>query len=229
MKINFNNGQNYKAPSFHARNVEIRLADDIMRRTNQEFLKLSPSRIVCNWVNPSTMGKKERAVFEKYKIILERLRDTRDLPSINPTGYLKVLIHQVKTKKLGNCGESASLAKLGLEINGIKAKKVSLEGYKGKNVRTPLDHSFVIVNMAEDAEISNYKTFGKKAYVVDLWDGFVDYVDNAFKRFEAQYSRDIRMAASDTLGVTIKDFEISEEMINLTKKNFPKLKLPDKK
>lgn len=230
MKIDsMNYNQRKPQQSFTARNADIRLADDIIRRVNQEFPKLSPSRIYYNLSGQrQILAKQTKSMIEKSEIIKD-FRKIRPNYKTQPANYIKHLLWSIKTYKLGNCGESASLAKIGLMANGIEnATKVSLYGYFSPNKRVKLDHSFVIVNLAKDAVLGKPETYGNKAYVVDLWDGFVDDVAKAFKRFEAEYSGDSRMTGIKNLGIQINDFEIDKETQNLIKKVFPNLKLKRK-
>lgn len=230
MRINSYSVNNQPTPTaFKARNAEIRFADDVMRRVNNEFLKLSPTRIYSNLSDPKKIQLKHQNAIRNSSQLVENLRGARPMAHVDSSGYLRHLIWGVNKYKLGNCGESGSLAKLGLEINEIKSTKVSLWGYNGKNISTNLDHCFVIVNLDKNADLSDIRTYGKKAYVVDLWGGFVDYVPNAFKRFEAEYANDKRMLVVKNLGVKINDFDINKETLVLLDRLFPKLKLNSKK
>ena len=230
MRINSYSTNNQTTPTaFKARNAEIRFADDVMRRVNNEFLKLSPTRIYSNLSDPKKMTNSQNNSIKNLSQLIENLRNVRANQKTDPSGYLRHLIWCVNKYKLGNCGESGSLAKLGLELNGIKSTKVSLWGYNGENVSTNLDHCFDIVNMAKNANPADIRTYGKKAYVVDLWSGFVDYVPNAFKRYEAEYAGDKRMLIIDKLGVKINDFDIDSETLSIVDRLYPKLKLKPNK
>lgn len=230
MRINSFSSNNQSNPkAFKARNAEIRFADDVMRRVNNEFLKFSPTRVYSNLSDTNKMNAKQIDVMKSLSQLIYGLRTVRPDAQLDSSGYIKQLIWGVNKYKLGNCGESASLAKLGLEMNGIKSKKVSLWGYNWKNIPQELDHGFVIVNLAKNADLSDINTYGKKAYVVDLWSGFVDYVPNAFKRFEAEYIDYNRKFVVKKLGAQIIDFDIDNETLKLVDRLFPKLKINSNK
>lgn len=223
------NNFNKNNPAFQARNPEIRIAEHILRNTNKEFPRLSVSRL-----NDFVQTHKNRISTRQQDALniiagkLKAIRDFKPIPDKDPEKYLLYTLYLTKKFKLSNCADSANLAKAALAVNGIEAKRVALHGYDTPNSSTNFDRCLLIVNMAKDAILSDPRTYGKKAYVVDAWNGFVDYVPNAFKRFEADYSGDMRMSIVDHFGVKDADYDISEETKKIILKDFPTLKL-DKK
>lgn len=227
MKINPSENLHKKTPSFQSRNAEIRFADDILRRANQEFPRISTSRLI------DTFYKKDISPAQKKYIISlnEAFKYTkRNIPNpvFKPDEYAKALLDFMKKYKAGNCGESATLGKIALAINGVESIKVGLYGYASKNISTNLDYAFNIVNLDKNADLSRYETFGKKAYVVNLWNCSVDYVHNAFKKFELEYAKDKRMPMIKTFGIKVRDFEISPETLKEIEHTFPNLKINKK-
>lgn len=215
--------------AFQSRNVEIRYADDVMRRINNQFPRISLSR-VDDLINsrPQKITQKQRDFLKEKGEFWKNVRNSRPQYDKNPIGYIRHVVASVFKFKIGSCGESGSLGKLGLALNNIQGTRVTLKGFNGPNHKTDMNHCFVIVNLAKDAKLHDYRTFGDKAYVVDPWMGFVDYVPNAFNRFKAQYSGDFKMGIIETLGVDINDFQIDNKTKELVLKNFPNLKIPDK-
>lgn len=221
--------KNKSVTTFQARNAEIRYADDIVRRINNQFPRISLSR-VDDFIKsrPQKVTQGQRDFLKNKSDLWRNVRNARPQYDKNPIGYIKHVVASVFNLKLGSCGESGSLGKLGLAVNNIEGTRVTLKGFNGPKCKTDMNHCIVIVKMAKDAKLHDYRTFGDKAYVVDPWMGFVDYVPNAFKRYEAAYSDDFKMGVIDTLGVDINDFQIDNNTKELVLKNFPDLKIPDK-
>lgn len=124
-----------------------------------------------------------------------------------------------KKFKLGNCGESADLVRACAIANGIKNHhSVSLYAYKEKGALN-LDHNIILVNLSKNADWRNCKTFGKKAYVIDAWYGFADYVSNAFKFYAKKNQNEIKEFNAETLGIFIHtNSKMNSDEIELTKK-----------
>lgn len=229
INLNIQSQNNYN-PAFCARNAEIRYADDIMRKVNNYFPRISISRIEdYSQTNQTKLTDSIKNFIENKKLFFKRLRLSRPDFETSPDNYVKHSLDSVLRYNHGNCGESGTLGKIGLMLNGIEGTKVILKGFNGKNLETGFDHSFVIVNLSKNANLRDYKTFGKKAYVVDPWLGFVDYVPNAFKRFKIEYENDLRMKVIDTLGVGVCDFKISDEFKNILFERLSDLKLSKRK
>lgn len=225
MKINFNMPQNKKSPAFQARNAEIRFADDIMRRVNNAFPRLSLTKIYDLAQNKNKITPKQITCINSIEKKIQDLRNIRPSYLTHPIEYLKLLLYSVKILKVGDCGESASLSKAGFAVNGIKGAKVGLYGYDSKNnVVHNFDHSLFIVNLADNADLSNPKTYGKRAYLVDAWMGNVDYISNAFKKLKNEHE-DVLKDKKIRLGIKIEDFNMNEDTIKLVQKAFPKLKM----
>ena len=59
--------------------------------------------------------------------------------------------------------------------------------------------------MNKKANLLDPKTYGKKAYIVDLWSDFVDYVPKAFEKFKAKLDEDYK------LFIKMDDFRMEKE------------------
>lgn len=231
MKINsININQNQKSPAFTSRNAEIRFAEDIMRAVNNNFPSLSTTKMMklCNKRN----AKSSKQFVEKINA-LEEFKRTFLFDQSNAESRIT---EYVRKNRLRNCGEAAFLTKMALNLNGIKNAKIfNLYGFEKlsgiifpgifKNVN--LDHAIVIVNMSKNAKLNDYRTFGKKAYVVDAWSGFVDYAQTAFKRYADEKSRTFIPKNKDTLGVQAS-LLIPSDSTKFIGKFIPELKMKRK-
>ena len=110
LSVNINN--NY---TFQARRKEIRKADDLVRKVNQEIPAFSPTYAREFWFR----FKKIKEGYTDKRIInsenkLERIRK-KIAKEENPTS----LFEQTREKKVGNCCEKTYLAMGALSANGI--------------------------------------------------------------------------------------------------------------
>ena len=161
---------NNNAISFNARNKQIRFADDIARKVNKEFPRISPSKI-----EGYKLAKKHENIIETFWNDLHCMRETIKTARRSPKMLQKIelLFKSIKEYKLGNCGESADLAVIIEKMNGIKnCYHAHLENPHGGD----FDHAIVLVK-------------DKKPYIIDSWLGFADYVDNAIKKYQTIYSK----------------------------------------
>lgn len=225
MKVSAINPQNKNRIAFQSRNAEIRFADDILRRINNEFPRISTSRHYDTIGDINKLSKEQADYLKTKTDFILKLRNLRPNEYAKPLDFYNHLFQSIKLFKLGNCSESAFLGKIGLAINNIKSTKVALYGHSKKFGSIRLDHSIDIANFNPNAKWTDPKTYGKNAYSFDLWDGFVDYLPNALKRYEADYANDKRMKFVDKLIVMPADFNIDENTITEIGKKYPQLKI----
>ena len=181
MNIDFRNNN-----TFTSRNATIRYADDLARRVNKKYPRLSASKM-------ETLG------FAKYyQPTIERLWDKnhemRDIVEniINSKKPIKEklmkILYCIQNRKVGNCGESALLTYITAKLNKIDNCKfaclISGNGFD-------LDHSVILV---ED----------KKPYVIDAWLGFADYIPNAIKKYQNEYKNCFDFDFVNTNEIVIK-------------------------
>lgn len=227
MKINSANLNRAKSPqAFTSRNAEIRFADDIMRAVNRNFPRFSTSKMsdLCQ----ARGVKRTQKLIDKI-IKLQLFRRNSPMDAIN---FTEAVVDYVKKHRVGNCGESCILTKMALDLNGVKnARFFDLKKFKNTlqdvNV-TALDHSVIVVNMAKDADLKDFKTFGKKAYVVDPWLGFVDYAPVAFKKYADNNTNILNLEnGNETLGVAFAT-AFPTRSIKIIEKIVPELKMRKK-
>lgn len=221
---------NKKQPSFQRKSPELRFADEVMRRANQIFPRVSSSKLHNRIIELSDTVE----IQPKYVDFVNReikkcrfLREFRPRWTNNSSEYIKRVLADLKYYKLANCDESSTLGKIALALNGIPSIQAALCVYKDGVASKIVDHAFDLVHLKEGSVLSDVKGFGKDSYVVDLWKDSVDYSSNAFQQYETEFPSDFLPDIEDmslSLGISLKyDFEISESTLNEIKQNYPEL------
>lgn len=196
---------------FNARNPKIRFADDIARKVNQKFPRVSATKMEA--LNQATNYSKTIA---NLKMAIRKMRFETN-KRIRLFGGMDELVdtlcNAIKKNKKGNCGESAELTVIATKANEIgNCVKATMENPYGGN----FDHAVVLVK-------------DKKPYIIDAWLGFADYVPNAIKRYQGEFRRYFDF---DSLGekIVIKEEEYSRlnekfstKELNKIKTNHPEL------
>ena len=183
------NIQSINQQTFGARNLTIRRADDIVRKVNNEFPRVSITKI-------------ESLPNAKYYLFLLRnlwiktidMRDStrHDFLTLNKNNFkekILSIINPIKDLKLGNCRESAILGLLGAKANGIKNCKIAFlkspDGYD-------FDHAVVLVK-------------DKKPYIIDAWLGFADYVPKSIERYKKEFRNCFDFEEAKTEKMIVKE------------------------
>ena len=156
---------------FKSRNKIIRYADDIVRRVNVCYPRISSSK-VDDFTNIHAFRKYHKELSDRVRMFREDIKDSFN-EAVNLVGEAKAFVNPVKRHKLGNCGESAQLANILAKVNGIK--NCYIASLRTSTLRS-LDHSVVYVE-------------GKTPYIIDAWLGFADYVPNAILRYKNEYRK----------------------------------------
>lgn len=181
---------NYSNIKFTSRNKTIRFADDIVRKVNNEFPRISASR-VDDFSSIKSMSYYQLNLWGR----IERMRDHRDISFLCSVGIVEKfssLINPIKKLKIGNCSESTHLTTLVARLNGVKnCVPTSLYSPEGFD----FDHSVLYVN-------------DEKSYVIDAWLGFADYLPEARLRYQKEFRKHFEF-----------DFADSERMIFQKSKN----------
>ena len=201
--------------NFSARNKTIRRADDIARLVNREFPRVSATNLaglkhVDSFKN--CHQKLRRAIFDLRDLMAKKFSLSNNFEEM-----LDAVVEPIRLSKKGNCGESARLAFLAAQANGIKNCKVV--GLIGPDYES-YDHRVVLVN-------------DKKPYIIDSWLGFADYVPNAIKRYQKEYRHHFDFNEYNKEKMIIdyymndKYFKeaLSEEDLVVLNEKYPRLKL----
>ena len=162
MQLDINNSIN-----FGSRNSIIRKADNIARYTNELYPRLSNTKVS----SLSHYNYLYRLI--NYRKKINAVRDLSEkIYRCKKSNFYKCtsIIEGIKKYKVGNCGESAFLARIIAECNGINNTKIAYLDYNLKD----LDHYVVYVD-------------DEKPYIIDSWLGFADYVPKAIEKFCGGY------------------------------------------
>lgn len=233
MQVVFSNiYSNKKQPSFQRRSPEIRFADEIMRRTNRCFPRISDTKIVDEL---SALFEIEKLPKHYLDYVERKIRANYILRAFRPdwieepSGFVQKVIEDVREYKIGDCGESSTLGKVALALNGIKSVKAGLCVYKKGKIVKHLNHGLNVANLGEKATLYDVNTFGKHSYVADFWNEFVDYTPNAFERFREKFEKHLRIGKDGvpkSIGICLSsDFEINEKTLDTIQASYPELKI----
>jgi len=157
--------------NFTSRNITIRKADEIARRINTTFPRVSQT-IVRDFKHIDEHRYVKIKLNDKTRQ-MRNLKQSRFFNATHPIQKLIAFLQPIQERKVGNCGDSAQIAAIAAQMNGIKDFAIaSLEGKNGYN----FSHAVLLVN-------------DKKPYVIDPWLGFADYLDNASQKYQKDYSQ----------------------------------------
>lgn len=214
MKVNTYKQQNQKTQAFQARNAQIRLADSVVRKVNHEFPMFS-------WTKGLEIyDRNNKLMSDALNNQYLKLAEHRRFPLESAPRTVNI-VKYTKKDKIGNCKEAAVLAKLGADINGIPNTQLyGLRAYKKYwfwTKKVNLDHAILIADLDPKTNLKNYKKFNKKAYVMDAWNGFADYIYNAFSKYEIDNAKYLKHKFKNTKNVTI-GIEPIEKAPTLTKR-----------
>ena len=168
---------------------QIRYFERIMRNANAHYPRISPYRI--QMLNDNLP--------EKHEAWLDRVAEKLDMHRLSARfktlkDVIKSYVFNLKRERIGNCGESAALSVAALLANGhndyrigrllIEATARSLETEQKLDCMVfDTTHEFVILNLAENANPANPKTYGKNVIIMDAWNGFCANLNESFKNF----------------------------------------------
>ena len=167
-----NNIENINQKSFTSKRRIIREADNMARRINCQYPRVSCSNIA--------KFKNIKDHEDLYNRLAEQISDMRKLISSDMKkskfylSEIKVLPKYVSERKLGNCDESAKLALIAAKVNNINDGKLGL--LYSLDSEKYLDH--VVLCVQNDGN----------PYIIDPWLGFADFLPNAMQRYKTEYN-----------------------------------------
>lgn len=180
----------YNSLNFKARNVSLRKADDICRRTMNEF----PVYLSTRLKGYSTIAQ-EKKLYDFYEGMISCVRQYY-ISADTANGQLFRELSAMKQQKTGNCAELADASYVALKMNGFKdVERVSLFAYnpKEKTVRD-LDHTVACINLGLSKDYKycpsfilnskvgpppEYRVYPKReTIIIDAWNGTADYAHN---------------------------------------------------
>ena len=162
--------------AFTSRNPHIRFADNIARRVNSVYPRLSSTKydglrhneMYCR--NIKSLLKRIEWMRKELYLSLSEVKGDYVKKSLRFTDL-------IKRKKLGNCHESAILAEIAAKANGIRNCYTAQLKPLTNNSSDSLDHAVLFVDSP------------KHPYIIDPWLGFADFVPNAIERYKKEYSK----------------------------------------
>lgn len=146
---------------------------------------------------------------------LNRVRKKWQLGSKNSSNLVSNVIEQLKSDKIGNCGEDALLSEAILKINGIDNSYTAALCVNDSKI----DHRVCVFNK-DGAKFDG--NVNKNTIIIDPWLGFADFAQNMFvkyKKFCNKYFFNIKDNSKLSL-TDVKSLDISgEELLLLTLKH----------
>lgn len=183
-------------PTFTARNAEVRYADKIMRNVMLKYPAFSTSRVKCY----DSFEKQKSLMLKKVMPIHWKLHAERNaLSKYKGIDLINATLEMVKSERIANCAEYATMARAAFLANGYKDVRLGSlrinypkDGVSPMMTSEKVDHRVLIINAGKDAKFDDPNTFSKKAIIVDPWGGFCDYVSNAFNTYKGIFLKNLK-------------------------------------
>ena len=171
--------------------AEIRLMDNLMRKANLAYPRISPYR-----VSQRASGKGIAAHYISWIDRIGAIVDAERMKDAEKR-FFDIILESTKSlrkTRLGDCAESSSLIMSSLLANGYKdgkiarlffeaeARDLSSNQVLGKKM-FDTTHEFVVRHLDKGAVASDPKTYGKNLIVIDAWEGFCGNLQESFKRY----------------------------------------------
>ena len=182
--------------NFQGLRLKYQKFDHIIRNSNIQYSRISPYRIHMKLGQKYISPKIHDWLREKEDIVDENRLKTSSQDFIS---IIKNDLENVRNHKLGDCGESSAIVIASLIANAIKNfkighllfdisiyKKQTGEKIAERTVNTT--HEFVALNVNDNYQSKNPKSYGKNAIILDSWAGFCGNVQKAFQEFYSVYS-----------------------------------------
>lgn len=177
-----NKDTNSNSLQFKGLRQNLRVGDEVLREFNREFGRLKSSSFIKAKMdyhsdNPlyDSVLPKLKPVYRKYSKMIEGIRSLPvfySIPSQDPKGFVKKIISVVKQYKYANCSVRSWIVQDKLLEKGKTAHCLSMTvKNKDGKVLEDLGHEFVVFGLKEKAKLTNPKTWGTNAVIVDPWTG----------------------------------------------------------
>ena len=198
--------------NFASRNRTVRYADDIARKVNVAFPRVSPSAAghFNNAHNFLSLGVKLGRKMDNITRIAWNNCITKE-------GYFQKIIgilEPIKRFKMGNCGEASQVAAVAAKINGIQDCRLASLYSKPK-----LGSGFIVELPVDLDHAVLYVENNGKPYVIDSWLGFADFVPNALERYVKEYAKRLNLGKLTPEDIMIKPDELDNPYCKLFAKN----------
>ena len=175
--------------TFQGTKLKHQKLDHIVRNVNNEYPRISPYKIRMLYGNKPL----SQNFFSWLGRIENIVDDNRN--KVHSQDYTRIIendLYNVKTSKLGDCGESSAITIASLIANGIKNFKVGLLLFdveirkKGKKEIIAqraynTTHEMIVLN-TDEMSLSS-KTKSNEIVVMDTWLGFCGNLQKAIDKF----------------------------------------------
>ena len=190
MKIQSINTNNY---SFQAKRKEIRKADDIVRKVNQEFPAFSPTYAYEFWPHLKTIPEG----YGDIRTINSEEKVRKYRKEIDHNKNYDTLLETIKEQKVANCGEKSYLTVAALLANGytdytrrydVGIKWSATDNRTGERVFENIedfDHSIILTTMTNDEP----KSFND-IIVIDGWLNKAMSISEAHETYSSMLKED---------------------------------------
>lgn len=214
MKISLN--LNSKNSSFGSKKPEIRLADDIMRKSMLDFQCFSPvyaeRSYLCLHKDAADAEKAASAVRHSALNLFKFVRKSSPYAPSD-----EKILDRIKKYKLGNCFEKSLAAMAELSSFGYKSKlcmpeleSVLFKKNSGEIIENKffdLDHVFVCTAMNNEQRIKK-----NKFIIIDPWLGFASEKEDAVLIYKKFFEKNISAMRQNVDEYFHQFWKISEDM-----------------
>lgn len=198
--VNFYINNQVNRMTFKGYPQDINLAEQVNREVHQMDLR-SPSHILRRQYDRKVSGLNVEAnavkycfledLFQKLDRLLDKVRKPlkamlkRDVPYED---YMKAMKEKISKHKVANCGEMAFISQQLLELKGKKTDVVSfniIEKFSHRERNKGVDdHTVLIMNLREKANVNDPQTWGREAIIVDPWFGIARRANLALRQIK---------------------------------------------
>lgn len=224
-------------PTFTGRSKELKDADKIMRNLMHEYPAFSTSRVKFYDIYTTKPQSRMKLMPIYWKLHAAR----NELSKYEGSELINKTFDMVKEEKNANCAEFATMARGAFLANGYKDVKIGslrIHFPREDSFLPPLmaskkaDHNVLIVNAGENAKLDDPKTISKKAFIVDPWGGFCDYVANAFNKYKGVFLRNLpseeQTAPKKFIFAEVKPLKVTSKTCSYMAEKHPELVVKNK-
>ena len=169
----------------------------IGRMVIQDVKKTYPRGFISNSRYETFSTRVNPQIRKKLESKIDKTRNIVDMKTRCGLDMYQAVDCAVRETQTANCGEQAVLVSNFLNNRGVLNKIVSMDVYKNKSLSYPIcGHSFCVIGLDKNADLTNPKTWGGDAVIVDLWSNTVKQARKAISFF------------SDMMGVNKKQNKV---------------------
>ncbi len=183
-----NNEQNYNL-NFKSRNIEVKKADNLMRKIHNEFPVYSNTAL--NRFKTRRKTANSRKIQYTIGELVVSLRNFYDRAISEQSSFFR-MVTGMKKGRIGNCYEQACLTNAILKANGYEnVKNFSIYAYNNKTKEViDLDHVVTLINFKyldknKIPKVDLCKP-NNEAIIVDTWAGFTGFAKDSLSKYRGE-------------------------------------------